>query len=84
MDNIPNKTNGVDTLDADEFNSIVDELKTAIVKGGETLPGPNDQIATSMATFAAIADFYSDSGAADSYQLTPANGLAGIAGSAFF
>lgn len=73
MRNIPNKTDNTTVLPAEDFNSINDELRTVIEKGGQVIPGPNNQIAKSVSNHVAMADYYNDSGAADVYVLTLAN-----------
>ena len=73
MRNIPNKTDNTTVLPAEDFNSINDELRTIIEKGGQVIPGPDNQIAKSVSNHVAMADFYLESGAADAYVLNIAN-----------
>jgi hypothetical protein len=71
MQDIPNKTDYVDTLPASQFNQITNELENIITSSGQTLSGADlQQIAKSIASYAGCGDFYTDSGAADAYVLS--------------
>lgn len=72
MRNIPTKVDGVDTLPAEEFNEFASETENAILASGQILSaGTTDLLAKAMTMHAASSDFYTDSGTADSYVLTP-------------
>lgn len=71
MRNVPDKTNGVDTLSAPELNDIKNEEQNFITSAGIALTSADvTQIAKSVAVYAAGSDFYTDSGAANTYVLT--------------
>lgn len=71
MQNIPLKSDGSSTLPASEFNQIADELENIITSTGISLSGSDvNQIAKSIANYAANGNFYTDSGVADAYVLT--------------
>lgn len=71
MRNLPHKVTG-DDLTADEFNDIPEEEENLITSTGQTLSaGDLHQIAKAVATYAAVGDFYNDSGAANAYVLNP-------------
>lgn len=80
MKDIANKTDNVDELPANGFNSIVDELENAVTDSGQTLdassettPDPSPtQLSRAITEASQSADFYTDSGAADAYVLTAA------------
>ena len=83
MNNIPIQQDDVTELSAADFNSLVDELKKFIDEGNQNLPGPNNQLANTLASFVSMADFYIDNGGApDVYNLAPAN--ANIGATQFF
>jgi len=72
MRNIPTKVDGVDTLPAEEFNEFASETENAILASGQILSaGTTDLLGKAMTMHAASSDFYTDSGTADSYVLTP-------------
>ena len=73
MRNIPQKVDGIDVLEADEFNSINDELRTAILDTGQTIPGADNQVSTSIFNAVAMGDYYLESGSADALTLILAN-----------
>jgi hypothetical protein len=64
------KVNG-NTVDAAEWNQLAG-LNNAITSTGQT-PSTSDlnQVAKTMADYAAVSTFYTDSGSADAYVLTP-------------
>lgn len=78
MKQIATKTDTVDTLPANAFNSLSDENQNAVTKSGQTLdataetsPDPNPtQLARAITKAAQEARAYSDSGAANAYVLT--------------
>lgn len=71
MQDIATKVDGSSTLSAAEFNQIPTELENAITTTGQALSsGDLNQIGKSMASYAAVSGFYTDSGAADAYVLT--------------
>lgn len=71
MRNLPHKVTG-DDLTADEFNDIPEEEENLITSTGQTLSaGDLHQIAKAVATYAAVGDFYNDSGSANAYVLSP-------------
>lgn len=80
MKDIANKTDNVDELPANGFNSIVDELENTVTDSGQTLdassettPDPSPtQLSRAITEASQSADFYTDSGAADAYVLTAA------------
>lgn len=60
------------TLTATEWNEVPSELQNIIEDTGQTLSsGDLDQLGKGVATYAGAGDFYSESGAADAYVLTP-------------
>lgn len=68
---IPSKTDLTSTLAAAEFNQITSELQTVQTSSGQTSSGTSlDQVAIAIARYAAC-NFYTDSGTADTYILTP-------------
>lgn len=78
MKQIATKTDTVDTLPANAFNSLSSENQNAVTKSGQTLdatsettPDPNPtQLARAITKAAQEARAYSDSGAANAYVLT--------------
>ena len=95
MNNIPNKTDNTgDTLPANDFNPLKNELQTVVTDTGQTLDvagtvaGDQTQLSKAMAAYGASADFYQDSGTANSYVLErttniedvpgPLNGLSAV------
>lgn len=64
------KVNG-DTVDDVAYNNIVTELKNAIITTGDAIDATQVQLAEAMPSYAAVSTFYTDSGAADAYVLTP-------------
>lgn len=78
MKQIATKTDTVDTLPANAFNSLSSENQNAVTKSGQTLdatsettPDPNPtQLARAITRAAQEARAYSDSGAANAYVLT--------------
>ena len=71
MYNIPTKVDGISTLPASEFNSLVNELKNAITTSGQNLSGSDaQQVAKSMADYVINGNFFTDSGTANAYVLT--------------
>lgn len=78
MKSIATKTDTVDTLPANAWNSLSDENQNAVTKSGQTLdatsettPDPNPtQLARAITKAAQEARAYSDSGAANAYVLT--------------
>lgn len=78
MKNVANKANNVDTLDAKEFNSLMEENENAVLASGQSLDNTGStttdpdkkQLAKTLTMAAQTADFYSDSGTADAYILT--------------
>lgn len=79
MLDIPVKTDGVSSLPAATFNAIVDELEKIITSTGIALDsGSTQQIAEAIAAYAAVGQYYSESGSANAYvcSLVPATRLA--------
>lgn len=70
MAKFDDKVNG-NTVDADEYNNIVRAAKNAITDSGQTIDTSNTQLSKALANYAAVSTFYTDSGAADAYVLTP-------------
>jgi hypothetical protein len=72
---IPTKNPG-DQYFSNEFNSFYGDVKSLIETTGQTLSGL-DQVQTSKgaATYAAASSFYTDSGAANAYILSPQGSL---------
>lgn len=69
MRDIDTKVTG-DTLSADEFNDIPDELESAITSTGIALSaGGLTQLSQSIVNYAGNGDFYTDSGSGTAYQL---------------
>lgn len=55
-----------------EWNSFADELEGLILSIGEALDGGDTtQVRQAVAAYAAISDFYTDGGSANTYTLTP-------------
>lgn len=76
MQNISNKSDGSTTLTASEFNSMLDELENIVNTSSQTLSGSDEfQLSKSIAAYAAVADFYTDSGTANAYVLTSVGSL---------
>ena len=72
MQTIGTKTDGVSTLSAAEFNQIPLELQNAITASGQaTSSGDLYQLSKSIAGYVSVGDFYTDSGSANAYILTP-------------
>lgn len=72
MYDILDKTDGVSTLSASEFNSLKDELENIVTSTGITLSSSdNFQIAKSVANYISAGDFYTESGTANAYVLSP-------------
>ena len=70
MQNITDQVLG-GQLQHTEFNSFKNDVQNAITSTGQTLSGADlDQVAKTMASYAAVSTFYTDSGAADAYVLT--------------
>jgi hypothetical protein len=80
MKDIASKTDNVDELPANGFNSIVSELENTVTDSGQTLDGSAEtdpdpspvQLSRALTEASQSADFYTDSGAADAYVLTAA------------
>ena len=71
MRDITTKTDGSSTLSAAEFNEIPGELENAITSSGQTLSsGDLNQLGKALGGYAAVGDFYTDSGSANAYILT--------------
>lgn len=76
MQIIPTKVDGTSTLAAAEFNQIPLELTNAIASAGLTPSnGDLNQLAKALAAYTALANFYTDSGSADTYVLTALGSL---------
>ena len=82
MNNIPNKTDNTgDTLPADDFNASKNEEQNVISDTGQTLDpagtvaGDQEQLGKAMSAYGASADFYQDSGVANSYVLARTTNL---------
>lgn len=71
MKNIPSKSTG-DTLEADDWNSVYNELKNIILSVGLVLTDADVfQVTKSISIYAANGDFYTAGGTADAITLTP-------------
>lgn len=71
MDNIPNKTDGVDTLADSEFNSHKNELQTLVTESGQTLAiGTTDQLRKAISIFGRALYAQDSSGAANTLTLS--------------
>jgi hypothetical protein len=65
------KVDGVSNQPAAEMNSVFNELITAVTSASQTLSNvATNQLAKSLAIYAAGGDFYEDSGTADNYVLS--------------
>lgn len=74
MLDIPQKQDLTDYLPADQFNQIAQELENIITSSGIVLSGLDlNQLSKAIATYSLVADFYTDSGSANSYVLNPQN-----------
>ena len=82
MKQIATKANTVDTLDANGFNSFMEELENAVLMSGQTLdtaaestPDPDtEQLGQSIVRAAQTSVAYADSGTANNYVLTRRGG----------
>jgi len=71
MRDIPTQITG-GNFAADDFNDIPNELEGAILSTGQTLSSADlYQLAKAVAAYSAGGDYYTDSGTADNYVLTP-------------
>lgn len=71
MQTISGKAEGL-AVTPPEWNSMADELEGLILSVGLALAGGDTaQARKAIATYAATSDYYTDSGAADAYVLTP-------------
>lgn len=79
MQVIPTKTDGVSTLPAAEFNQIPLEISNAITASGIT-PSSGDayQLSKGMANYAAVGQYYVDSGTANAKVLSVGGSRNGI------
>ena len=60
------------TFDASEANNLMDEGKNLVTSSGQTLvDSDSEQSAKAVALYVARADYYTDSGTANAYVLTP-------------
>lgn len=72
MLNIPIQVNFVTCLQDVEFNSLAQENENLVTSSGQTLSGiDNFQISKAVAIYAGGGDFYTDSGVANAYVLSP-------------
>lgn len=79
MDNIPNKTDGVDTLADSEFNSHKNELQTLVTESGQTLAiGTTDQLRKAISIFGRAIYAQDSSGAANTLTLSRPTALTDI------
>lgn len=70
MEDLNDKVTG-NTVNASEWNQIPSELQNVITDTGQTLSGANlDQLGIALKTYVADSDYYTESGAANSYVLT--------------
>lgn len=72
MKDFATKSNLISTLTAEEFNNYIEELENLITQSGQMLDNPVDivtQLGKAVAAYAAISDYYTDSGSADAYDL---------------
>jgi len=72
MQDYPTKIDGTSTEPAAEYNNLASELKTVVESMGLTLSaGSIIQLAQSISIYAVQGKYFTDSGAADAYVLTP-------------
>jgi len=70
MINISNKTDGVDTLAASEFNDLKNEIQNVITSSGLALTTADlAQLGKAVAMYSAGADYYTDTGTVNTYVL---------------
>lgn len=75
MQAIPVQQDNVTSLAADDFNPIPRELENFIETSGQVLSGGDlNQVGKAAAAYAGGADFYTDAGAADAYDLAAIGG----------
>lgn len=70
MAKFDDKVNG-NTVDADEYNNIVRASKNAIEDSGQTIDSTNTQLSEAIANYVGSGSFYTDSGAANAYVVSP-------------
>ena len=70
MAKFDDKVNG-NTVDADEYNNLVRALKNTIEDSGQTIDATNTQMSEAVANYVGSGTFYTDSGAADAYVVSP-------------
>ena len=71
MQQLDNKTTG-SNLTASEWNQVPGELQNVITGAGQTLDGNDvNQLGKAVAQYVATVDYYTDSGAANAYVLSP-------------
>jgi hypothetical protein len=71
VDNFTTKTDGVSNQPADEMNSLFTENKNAVTTSGQSLAVDDFQQSKAMSIYAAGSDYYTDSGTASGYVLSP-------------
>lgn len=72
MQDYPTKTDGVSTEPAAEYNNLATELKNSVTTSGISLSsGDSNQLGKTMANYGAASDFYTDTGTANTYVLSP-------------
>jgi hypothetical protein len=76
MAKFDSKVNG-NTVDASEYNNIVLASKNLIEDSGQTIDATNTQVSKAVAAYVGVADFYTDSGVADAYVLSPIDSFKG-------
>ncbi len=73
-----NDKNTGDTVSATEYNNVVRAFKNAIENSGQNINADNDQNSKAMANYAHVSTFYTDSGIADAYILSPISNFKGL------
>ena len=58
-------------VSADDYNNIVRASKNTIENSGQTIDATNTQLSKAVANYSAVSTFYTDSGTANAYILTP-------------
>lgn len=75
MQNLTGKGTG-DDLTAVEWNQLPQEVQNVITDTGQTLTdGDLNQLGKGAAAYAAVSDYYTDSGVANAYVLSPISGF---------
>lgn len=70
MAKFDSKVNG-NSVAASEYNNLATGLKNLIENSGQTIDATNTQISKAAANYAAVSTYYTDSGSANAYVLSP-------------